>query len=99
MRGRSWFIAVPLLLAGITAAPSGHARAPEEFVASETDFGCITEWRKIHNLRVFNHKRARLRKALRIIKRGKPGHSLPVGTIVQLVPFEAMAKRGGDFNP
>ena len=30
--------------------------------------------------------------------KGKLGKGYPVGTILQLFPFEAMAKRGGKFN-
>jgi len=40
-----------------------------------------------------------VRKAFRKTKRGKLGKGYPVGTILQLFPFEAMAKRGGTFNP
>jgi hypothetical protein len=86
--------AVPLLLA--LCAPGVAAR---EFVAQEADFQCLRAWLKVHNLRIFNARKRLLRKAMRIVERGRPGRRYPVGTIVQLIPFEAMVKRGGHFNP
>lgn len=84
-----------LLLALALAAP---AFAGREFVATETDFTCIRDWPKVRNLRVFHRKPKKLKKAIRILEGAKPGKRLPKGTIVQLIPFEAMVKRGGKFN-
>ena len=41
---------------------------------------------------VFHRKHRKLRKALRIAERDLPARRYPVGTIVQLFPFEAMVK-------
>jgi hypothetical protein len=40
-----------------------------------------------------------LREAVELTDAGAPGKDYPVGTILQLLPGEAMAKRGGTFNP
>jgi hypothetical protein len=87
---------VIVLMALALAAPSDAKR---EFVADESDFTCVRDWPKVRNLRVFHHKARKLRKAIRTLEKGLPGYKLPKGTIVQLVPFEAMVKRGGRFNP
>jgi len=52
----------------------------------------------VRNTRVFNAKPKKLRKAMRILEKSKPRRRFPKGTIIQLVPFEAMVKRGGGFN-
>jgi len=72
--------------------------AGREFVADESDFTCLRDWTKVRNMRVFHRKPKKLKKAIRILEGEKPGKRLPKGTIVQLVPFEAMVKRGGTFN-
>src|SRR6185503_4492664 len=43
-------------------------------------------------------KKRIVKKALRKTNTAKLGKGYPVGTILQLFPFEAMAKRGGKFN-
>jgi hypothetical protein len=98
-------VAAALLIA--LSAPVGLAR---EFIATEADFQCLTEWKKIdgHKTRIFNHNPRLLKRALRILAKGKPGRRYPVGTIIELVPpiragsrvifGEASVKRGGSFN-
>lgn len=84
-------------------APVGLAR---EFIATEADFQCLTKWKKIdgHKTRIFNRNPRLLKRALRILAKGKPGRRYPVGTIIELVPpvgpffGEASVKRGGSFN-
>ena len=88
-----------VLALAIALALAVPAAAQREFVAQESDFQCLTDWKKVHKVRVFNRSKARLRKAIRILKRGRANKSYPVGTIIQLVPFEASVKRGGTFNP
>jgi hypothetical protein len=87
-----------VLVVTLVLALAGPAVAGREFVADESDFTCIRDWTKIRNLRVFHRKPKKLRKAIRILEGAKAGKRLPKGTIVQLVPFEAMVKRGGKFN-
>ena len=93
-----------LLLA--CAVPDGLAK---EFTVTEADFQCLKDWPKVegHKTRIFNRNRHRLRKAIKLLKKGKAGKHYPVGTIVQLVPplpaihffGEAMVKREKGFNP
>ena len=90
-----------LLVAFVLAALAAPALARREFVATPEDFRCLTEGKQPPGKRffIFSRKKATVRKALRKTKTGKLGKGYPVGTILQLFPFEAMAKRGGDFNP
>jgi hypothetical protein len=75
--------------------------ASGEFIAEETDFQCLEKGRKVpgKHFVVFHRNKRKLRKAVRIARRDRPGKRYPVGTIIQLFPFEAMVKRGGSFNP
>jgi len=75
--------------------------AAAEFVAQAKDFRCLLDGRAVagKHFFVFHRKHRKLRKALRIAERDLPARRYPVGTIVQLFPFEAMVKRGGRFNP
>ena len=85
-----------LVLAGsVTAVPA------REFVAQETDFKCLLEGKSVEGKMffVFHRNRKKLRKALKIATRDLSSKRYPVGTILQLFPFEAMVKRGGKFNP
>lgn len=48
---------------------------------------------------VYHRNPRRLQRALRIAAGDLPRRKYPVGTIIQVFPFEAMVKRGGGFNP
>ncbi|HUE29846.1 MAG TPA: hypothetical protein VMR79_03175 [Verrucomicrobiae bacterium] len=78
---------------------SGVAAA--EFVAREKDFRCLLDGQAVpgKHFFVFHRRHGKLRKALRIAELDLPDKRYPVGTILQLFPFEAMVKRGGGFNP
>ena len=76
--------------------PSANAG---QFVAQEEDFVCVTDWTLVGNLRVHNPGPRRLKRAIRLIENDRPRRHLPKGTIVQLIPQEAMVKRGRRFNP
>jgi hypothetical protein len=76
---------------------SGDA-ATEEFIAAASDFDCLknSEWTTVGIARYKNmlgHTAEML-----AVARSDQGGTLPVGTIVQLVPIEAMVKRGNGFN-
>jgi hypothetical protein len=88
-------LAIVLVLLGL-AAPA----AARHFVAEADDFQCLLDGTKASGKHffVFHRRKAALKKALHKIETGKLGKGLPVGTILQLVPFEAMVKRGGKFN-
>jgi hypothetical protein len=89
-------LAIVLVLLGLAApAPA------RQFVATADDFQCLLDGTQApgKHFFVFHRKKAALRKALHKIETAKFGKKgLPVGTILQLVPFEAMVKRGGKFN-
>jgi hypothetical protein len=79
-----------------------------EFIATEKSFDCFLppfqdqkpieeRWFKVGNFYIKNLT-GRTRTALQIASGLKEGR-YPVGTIIQLVPFEAMVKRGGSFCP
>jgi hypothetical protein len=91
----------PLLLAMLLAGLAATAQAGREFVAEVEDFRCLTDGVRApgKSFFIFHEKRAALRRAVRKTKRAKLGKGYPVGTILQLFPFEAMVKRGGGFNP
>ena len=71
---------------------------PEDFVAEASDFECLQDWERIRNIRITNAL-GHLDEALELARNPVPGAQYPVGTMVQLVPFEAMVKRGPDFDP
>jgi hypothetical protein len=86
-----------LVLVLVLAAPwVGRA----EFVAQEADFKCLFEGKQAPgtNFFIFHRNKKKLKKALRIAERDRPNKRYPVGTILQVFPFEAMAKRGGRYN-
>ncbi len=88
----------------VTDAPA----AITEFVAANSDFGCFLpkanavrnpqdRWFKVRNFYVRNGA-GRLKETLDVAC-GRAELPYPVGTIIQLIPFEAMAKRGGEYSP
>jgi hypothetical protein len=88
---------LPIVLVLLALAAPATAR---QFVADIEDFQCLLDGTKApgKHFFVFHRKQRALKKALHKIETGKMGKGLPVGTILQLVPFEAMVKRGGKFN-
>ncbi len=89
-------VSLGVLLLVVVSAPA----PAKEFVAEPADFSCMMQGATVpgHKVRIFHHKKRLLRKAIRVLEREKPKKKYPVGTILQLVPFEAMVKRGGRFN-
>jgi hypothetical protein len=88
-----------LVVCVLTALLAAPALARKDFEAQPEDFTCIRDWPKVRKFRLFNAKPARLKKAVRIAEKNRPKKRYPVGTIIQLVPFEAMVKRRRGFNP
>src|SRR5262245_17216587 len=72
-----------------------------EFKAKARDFKCVLQGAQPagKHFLVFHLNKRKLKKALAIASGDLPGEEYPVGTILQLLPIEAMAKRGGKFNP
>ena len=71
--------------------------SPEEFVATASDFECLTDWTHVRDFRITNTL-GHLDETLAVANGTMP-LPYPVGTIIQLVPTEAMVKRGGGFFP
>lgn len=87
-----------LLACALAALLAPPASAKKDFDARPEDFTCIRDWPQVRKFRIFNAKPARLKKALRIGEKSRRKKRYPVGTIIQLVPFEAMVKRARGFN-
>jgi hypothetical protein len=62
-----------------------------------SDFECILRWPKVGDYRVTN-KLGDLTDTLAVAN-ATDGGVFPIGTIVQLIPNEAMVKRYAGFNP
>ena len=62
-----------------------------------SDFECIQSWPKVRNFRITN----KLGREPAAVARASAGGSgdYPVGTVVQIVPIEAMVKRAPGFSP
>jgi hypothetical protein len=84
---------------GIVLTLAGSAQA--EFVARARDFKCLKAFTPVpgKSFVVYNRNPIRLRRAIEIAANDLRHKRYPIGTIVQVFPFEAMVKRGGGFNP
>jgi hypothetical protein len=69
----------------------------EDAYLDAEDFGCILAWPMVRRFRITN-VRGHLEEALEVAT-SPTGGTYPVGTILQLVPGEAMVKRGRGWNP
>jgi hypothetical protein len=85
---------------GAAGADGAAAPAPltgEDFVAQAADFDCLKDWTKVRAFRVANGL-GKLEASLAVAN-APDGGTYPVGTILQLVPTEAMVKRAVGFSP
>jgi hypothetical protein len=73
--------------------------AAEDIAVSEQTFGCILDWQKVRNTRIKHPDPEKLQEAIRIFRDSAPDTEYPVGTVLQLVPFEAMAKHPREKFP
>lgn len=71
----------------------------EDIAVSEQTFGCILDWSKVRNTRFKHADPEKLKEAMRIFRDSIPDKEYPVGTILQLVPFEAMVKHPREKFP
>jgi hypothetical protein len=71
----------------------------DDLAVSEQTFGCILDWPKIRNTRFKHADPVKLKEAMRIFRDSVPDKDYPVGTILQLVPFEAMVKHPREKFP
>ena len=62
----------------------------DDIAVSEQTFSCILEWPKVRNTHIKHSDPEKLKEATRIFGDSIPDREYPVGTVLQLVPFEAM---------
>src|SRR5262245_48360914 len=86
------------LMAGLSLSMLSSASA-QDLVVSEQTFGCILDWPKVRNTRLKHADPEKLKEAMRIFRDSVPDKEYPVGTILQLVPFEAMVKHPHEKFP
>jgi len=68
----------------------------EDFDMKASDFECILRWPKVRGFRITN-KLGHENQAVALAN-ANTGGVYPVGTLIQLVPFEAMIKRRAGFS-
>lgn len=93
-----WISAPSLLVAGIGLFMLSSASA-QDITVTEQTFGCILDWPKIRNTRFKHADPEKLKEAMRIFRDSVPDKEYPVGTILQLIPFEAMVKHPRERFP
>ena len=71
----------------------------QDIVVSEKDFTCIRDGHKIRNTYIKHSDPEKLKEAMRIFKNSVPDTEYPVGTFLQLVPFEVMVKHPREKFP
>jgi len=76
-----------------------YSASADDIAVSEQTFGCILDWPKVRNTRIKHADPKKLNEAMRIFRDSKPDREYPVGTILQLVPFEAMVKHPREKFP
>ncbi len=93
-----WAGMMIMLAAGFDHLLSSGASSQEIAVSEET-FGCILDWPKVRNTRFKHADPEKLKEAMRIFRDSVPDKNYPVGTILQLIPFEAMVKHPREKFP
>ena len=71
----------------------------DDLVITEKSFGCLLDLPKVRNTRIQNPDPEKLKEAIRIFRDSVPNQEYPTGTVLQLVPFEAMVKHTRDAFP
>jgi len=87
-----------VLVAGLGLCMVSSVSA-DDIAVSEQTFGCILDWPKIRNTRFKHADPVKLKEAMRLFRDSVPDKEYPVGTILQLVPFEAMVKHPREKFP
>jgi hypothetical protein len=77
--------------------PDDDAGPGEDLDMQAADFECILRWDKVRRFRITN-RLDHLAETLAVAN-SATGGDYPVGTIIQLVPFEAMVKRRAGWSP
>lgn len=93
-----WMCTWALLAVGLGASPLPSASAQDVGI-SEQGFGCILDWPKVRNTRFKHTDSVKLKEAMRIFRDSVPDKEYPIGTILQLIPNEAMVKHPREKFP
>jgi hypothetical protein len=93
-----WLCTGTLFAAGLGFSVVSSVSARDSTVSEQT-FGCILDWPKVRNTRFKHADPEKLKEAMRIFRDSVPDKQYPVGTILQLVPFEAMVKHPREKFP
>ena len=64
----------------------------DDVVITAKSFGCVLDLPKVRNTRIQNPDPEKLKEATRIFRGSVPNQEYPTGTILQLIPGEAMVK-------
>ena len=87
---------VRILKQGILVAGLGScmmcAVLADDIVVSEKTFSCILDWPQVRHTYINNADPEKLKEAMRIFRDEVADTEYPVGTILQVIPFEAMVK-------
>ena len=87
-----------VLVAGLVFCMVSGVSA-EDIAVTEQTFGCILDWPKVRNTYFKHSDPEKLKEAMRIFRDSVPDKQYPVGTILQLIPFEAMVKHPREKFP
>lgn len=93
-----WMFTWALLAGGLSLSMPSTGWT-EDAIVSEGTFGCILDMPKVRNTRFKHADPAKLKEAMKIFRESEPDKEYPVGTILQLVPFEAMVKHQREKFP
>src|SRR5580700_8748191 len=64
----------------------------DDLAITEKSFGCLVDLPKVRNTRIQNPDPQKLKEAIRIFRDSVPDKEYPTGTVLQLIPTEAMVK-------
>ena len=96
---RSLLVCTRTLLATGLGFLMWSSASAEDITVSEQTFGCILDWPKVRNTYFKHSDPEKLKEAMRIFRDSVPNRQYPVGTILQLIPFEAMVKHPREKFP
>ena len=88
----SGWMSLRALLAAVLGLSMSYSASAQDVTVSEQTFGCILDWPKVRNTRFKHSDPEKLKEAMRIFRDSVPDQEYPVGTVLQLVPAEAMVK-------
>lgn len=87
-------VATALVAPACTGDDTGEV---EDLEMTAEDFDCIVDWPKVDRFRIIN--KLGYQEEAEAVARSANGGVYPVGTVIQLIPFEAMVKRHEGWNP